>query len=457
MPSLTKKMVRGKPYYYLRECQRVNGKPKVVSTIYLGSPESIRNRLLRPQPAQVASQEFGGSAAVFSIAQALEVVATIDRHVPKRGGQGPSVGHYLLLAALNRCLAPTSKARIAHWYGKTALRRLLPLTPAQLTSQRFWDNMERVSREQIAAIEQDLAHTAVSRFGLDLRCLLFDATNFFTFLDSFNLRAKLPQRGHSKQGRDNLRLLGLAVLVTADGEVPLFHHTYAGNQHDSVTFHSVAEQLFERCRAFSQEVRQITLVFDKGNNSEDNLGLVDQSPLHFVGSLVPTQHPDLLAIPRPAMRRLDRAQLPAVWAYRTEKLVFGLQRTVVVTFNQKLFRAQTQTLSREIHKRQRKLEKLQGGLRRRRLGDRGKKPTVPGIEKKVKEILRGRHMADLFTTEVRKTRQGLPRLRFQFRPAAYQKLRSTLLGKTILFTDHGEDWSDEQIVLAYRAQQPCGS
>ena len=452
MPSLTKKMVRGKPYYYLRECQRVNGKPKVVSTIYLGSPESIRNRLLRPQPAEVAFQEFGGSAAVFSIAQALEVVATIDRHVPKRGGQGPSVGHYLLLAALNRCLAPTSKARIAYWYGKTVLRRLLPLTATQLTSQRFWDNMERVGSQQIAAIEQDLAHTAVSRFGLDLRCLLFDATNFFTFLDSFNLRAKLPQRGHGKQGRDNLRLLGLAVLVTADGEVPLFHHTYAGNQHDSVTFHSVAEQLFERCRAFSQEVRQITLVFDKGNNSEENLGLVDQSPLHFVGSLVPTQHPNLLAIPRQAMRRLDRAQLPAVWAYRTEKLVFGVKRTVVVTFNQKLFRAQTQTLSREIHKRQRKLERLQSGLRRRRPADRGKKPTVPGVEKKIKEILRGRHMADLFTTEVRKTRQGLPRLRFQFRHAAYQKLRSTLLGKTILFTDHGEDWSDEQIVLAYRAQ-----
>ena len=48
MPSLTKKIVRGKPYYYLRECQRVNGKPKIVSTTYLGSPESIRERLLRP-------------------------------------------------------------------------------------------------------------------------------------------------------------------------------------------------------------------------------------------------------------------------------------------------------------------------------------------------------------------------------------------------------------------------
>src|SRR5437879_11141999 len=88
MPSLTKKIVRGKPYYYLRECQRVNGKPKVVSTIYLGSPESIRDRLLSPQPAEVALQELGGSAAAFSMAQAVDVVAIIDRHVTQLGTRG---------------------------------------------------------------------------------------------------------------------------------------------------------------------------------------------------------------------------------------------------------------------------------------------------------------------------------------------------------------------------------
>jgi transposase len=192
------------------------------------------------------------------MAQTLEVVATLDRHVPKRSARGPSVGQYLLLAALNRCLAPRSKAQIGRWYRKTVLTRLLPVTSAQLTSQRFWDNMERVSAEQIAAIEDDLARTAVSRFGLDLHCLLFDATNFFTFLDSFNLRARLPQRGKSKEGRASLRLLGLALLVTADGEIPLFHHTYAGNQHDSVTFHDVVDQMLQRCQALAQQVRDIT-------------------------------------------------------------------------------------------------------------------------------------------------------------------------------------------------------
>jgi hypothetical protein len=120
-----------------------------------------------------------------------------------------------------------------------------------------------------------------------------------------------------------------------------------------------------------------------------------------------------MAIERQQMRRLDRSQLPAVWAYRTEKKVFGRNRTVLVTFNQQLFNAQQKTLTLEINKRKRKLEKLQDKLQRTGPEDRGKKPSVAGIENNVKEILPGRHMKDLFSTQVTKTQEGLPRLRFQ--------------------------------------------
>jgi hypothetical protein len=68
----------------------------------------------------------------------------------------------------------------------------------------------------------------------------------------------------------------------------------------------VAEQSFARCRFLSQEVRK----FDKGNNSQDNLKLVDQTRLHFIGSLVPTQHSDLLAtLAPPCIDGTDRSLL----------------------------------------------------------------------------------------------------------------------------------------------------
>jgi hypothetical protein len=41
MPSLTKKIIKGKPYYYARECRRVDGKPKIVWQKYLGRAEDI--------------------------------------------------------------------------------------------------------------------------------------------------------------------------------------------------------------------------------------------------------------------------------------------------------------------------------------------------------------------------------------------------------------------------------
>lgn len=450
--SLTKKIIGGRPYYYLRECQRINGKPTIVRQQYLGPAEQLVRQLADPAPQKAVVREFGASAACLDLAQQLELVATIDRHVPKQGERGPSVGQYLLVAVLNRCIAPRSKARIGVWYETTVLPRLVRLRTAQLTSQRFWDNMDRLDNKAIGRIEADLSAAAVARFGLDLRCLLFDATNFFTFIDSFNARAKLPQRGHSKEHRANLRLLGLALLVTADGDVPLFHHTYAGNQHDATTFGAVAGELARRCRALTQGATDITLIFDKGNNSADNLQVVAEGPFHFVGSLVPTQHPELLAIERAQMRRLDKTQLPAVWAYRTRKKVFGVERTVLVTVNRPLLQTQRKTLRREIDKRRRKLQTLQASLERHADGRaRGRRPTLAGTRKRIRAILAGRHMKDLFKATVTLDPRGLPTLQWTFRPKEWNHLQRTLLGKTLLFTDR-DLWTDEQIVRAYRSQ-----
>ena len=452
MASLTKKFIKGRPYYYLRECRRVNGKPKIVWQEYIGTPQQLALRLTNPRPQEIIVREFGASAAAFDIAQQLQVVSLIDRYVPKEGSQGPSVGEYLLIACVNRCVAPCSKAKTGEWYDKTVLPRLLGIKSSQLSSQRFWDNMNRVDPQAIGKIEAEISATAVSRFGLDLKCLLFDATNFFTFIDSFNDRAKLAQRGHGKEGRDNLRIIGLALMVTSDGDVPLFHSTYAGNQHDSVTFSSVAEELANRCRKLSEGACDITLVFDKGNNSKDNLAAVDNGPFHFVGSLVPSQHRRLLRIPRDKMQRLDKTLLSAVWSYRTQKEVFGIRRTVLVTYNRELYRAQAKTLRREIAKRRRKLQQLQASLQRHiDQVARGKKPTLQGTRNRVQGIIAGRHMKQLFPAKVIMGKDQIPRLHWAFSDREWKRLDRTLLGKTILFTDRDE-WTDEQIVIAYRSQ-----
>lgn len=459
MASIIKKTIRGKPYYYARECKRIDGKPKIVWQKYLGKAEDIVKALTSPQgqtatpvvPTEAVVTEFGAVVALYDLAQRLQLVRHIDLHAPKRG-TGPSVGTYLLVAILNRCVAPCSKAAIADWFQDTALRRLIDIEARQLSSQRFWDNMDRVPSEAIADMERDIVAGMVRSFEIDLRQVLFDATNFFTFIDSFNDRNTLAQRGKSKEGRQALRIVGLALLVSADGHVPLLHRSYPGNQADAPTFRSLTDLLVSRYRDLTDGAEHVTLVFDKGNNAADNLQAVADSPYHFVGSLVPTHHPDLLKIPKQRLQSLEADGLPGVSAYRTTREVFGVERTVLVTYNENLFVAQSRTLLREIAKRQQHLQNLQRRLQRWHRGQirRGKPPGVAGVNKKVQGWLSARHMKELFRVEVTE-RNGLPHLSYRFDRRAWQKLQNTLLGKTLLFTDNG-DWSDADIVRGYRAQ-----
>lgn len=449
--SLHKKIIRGHPYWYARECQRVNGKPKIVWQKYLGRAEDIATAMGAvsqiPEPKEIVLSDFAAPAALYDLTQKLELVPAIDRHAGKRA-QGVSVGTYMALAAINRCVAPTSKAAMAEWYQATVLRRLLPVPSNLLSSQRFWDHMSYLDADRIRAIEQDVTRTLIDRFEVDLSCLLYDTTNFYTFIDSFNDAPTLAQRGKSKEKRVDLRIVGLALLVTKDFHVPLLHEVYPGNTHDSTEFASVTETLVARYRLFAQGINGITLVYDKGNNSHENQARLDDSQYHFVGSLSPVQHPDLLRIPRSRFHTLQGEDLSGVLAWRTRKHVLGAERTVLVTHNPELFLTQGATILRELRKRTRKLRELQIHLAHP--STRGKPITVESVHKQVQAILSGRHMKDLVVVDV-STKKGTPHLSYRVDQTAWNRLHRTLLGKNILFTDQ-ESWSDEAIVRAYRGQ-----
>jgi len=457
MASLSRKTVRGHPYYYARECQRINGKPRIVWQKYLGRVEDIVAAVeqhrrgaaaVAAAPAETQLSELGAAAALYDLSVQLDLAGCIDRQVPKRG-RGPSVGTYLLAAVLNRCLAPRSKAQLGPWFATTVLRRLLPVEARQLTSQRFWDHMDRVSAAAITAIETELVQRAVTTFQLDLGRLLFDATNYFTYIDTFNAAATLAQRGHSKEGRAALRLVGLALLVTTDGHVPLGHLTYPGNQADATTFSRFTETLLGRLQQLTEQVEHVTLVFDKGNNSQANLTALSDTGLHFVGALVPSQHPDLLAVPRAQLAPLPG--LPGVSTWRCTQTICGQPRTVLVVFNDRLFLAQCQTLLRQIAQRQRGLEALAARLDRWRQGPhRGRGPSLAATLKAVDNLLRGRHLRELLAVTVT-TPDGLPQLSWRFQTDAWERLQHTWLGRSLLFTDN-HAWTDQQIVQTYHAQ-----
>lgn len=446
MASLTKRKVNGKIYYYLVESQRINGKPRLVKQKYLGRADQVVARLEagRPTPTKVTVAEYGGSMALLRIAERLRVVDHIDAVAPKRD-QGPSVGQYLLVAAINRALAPTSKTKIADWYQRTALYHQFPFRAAELASQRFWDHMGYIDASRIQAIETRLTQHMVREFGLDLETVVYDATNFYTWLDTMT-PSELAQRGHQKQHRTDLRAVGLALMVTTDFNIPLFHAVYPGNRADSQEFHTVTEDLIARYRALCDTCQSVTIVYDKGNNSQANQAQIDTSPLHFVGSLKANQVPDLLEVASDHFRPLTGADFGGVTAYRTEREILGERRTVVVTYNEALYLGQWQGELLRLRKLNERLHTIQA-----RLADSPhRRPTVDAVQKRVDAALAkaGPPERHWVTVTVTDTDTG-PRLAYHIDHAACEAWGHTHWGKTLLFTDR-HDWTTEQIVTAYR-------
>jgi transposase len=458
MPSLTRKLIKGHPYYYVRHCQRIDGRPKIVKTTYLGPLERILQAVEQaqtpptPQTAEVLA--FGDIAALYDQAAQLRLAELIDAQLPKRD-QGLSVAQYLLLAALNRATAPTSKTQLARWYRQGILTRLLPATADQLSSQAFWNHMDRVRETDIAAIENRLSEQLVRDYKINLRTLVYDGTNFFTYINTRN-PATLPARGRNKQKRGDLRQINLGMLVSTDFHIPLFHKVYTGNVNDATAFQAVSEELRQRYCQLAQGCEHITLVFDKGNNSTEAFATLDDSAFHFIGSLVPTHHEDLLAVPLGQFQPLAGERFAGCLAYRTRKVVFAQERTVVVTYNEHLLEGQLQGINASLQKARRKLDELQASLRRRRRGKvkGGQSPTGQTVARRVDQILSGQFLKSLLHCQVQKG--PVPSLTYRTDTTAFARLVRTHLGKTILFTDNAT-WTNEEIVAGYRSQNQIES
>lgn len=450
MASIVGKKQGDKTYYYLVESARVNGKPRIVSQRYLGSAEEIATRLSDSgpgEPDRTQHRGFGDLAAVWGVLERLGVAQIIDEVVGgRRTDAGASVGTYLALACANRVVAPCSKLAFADWWSSTAGDRLVKLPATALDHRRFWDAMDAISPRQLSEIERRLAAVMVEHFGLDCSGLVLDMTNFATFIDSANPRAPIAQRGHAKQKRTDLRLVGLGLVVTKDGGIPIVAHAYAGNRPDVTQFASVVTELVARFASIAQASDELTLVYDAGQDSAANQELIESTPLHFVGSLRPSDHPGLLAEPASRYSVIDPEAFAGLSAFESRTTALGAERRVVVTHSDELHHKQQRGFAQTLAKATRRLFELSARL------ERGKtRRQKPAVQREIEEICSARWVARCVSTTLTGTTPKTLRLEYRIDAAARQALEDELFGKRILFTDH-EDWSIPEIVAAYRSQ-----
>jgi transposase len=450
MASLVGKRRGGRTYYYLVESARVAGKPRIVAQQYLGSAEELAARLSLAgpgEPTRTRHRAFGDLAAAWQVLQRLQVARLVDAQVgSRRADAAASVGTYLALAALNRVVAPRSKLAFANWWHTTAGDRLVRLPAAALDHRRFWDAMDALTVADLRALERALAAQMVEVFDLDLAGLVLDMTNFATFVGSANTRNQLAQRGYAKQKRFDLRLVGVGLVVTADGGVPVLSHAYQGNRPDVTQFSAVIEELVVRFGRLAQASDTLTVVYDAGCDSAAGQAHVQASPLHFVGSLRPSDHPDLLAIPARRLPVVDAERFPGLTATETRTMALGAERRVILTHSDTFHLRQARGFEQTLAKARRRLAALQARLAR----GRTRRPRQ-AVKAEITEILKPRWLSRVITWQLDGDSPASLRLHWRTDPAAKRRLARELFGKRLLFTDR-EDWPLAEVVAADRSQ-----
>jgi transposase len=449
MPSIVGKR-RGKhTYYYLVESARVDGKPRIVSQEYLGTAEEVMAKLAGAssgEPVRSQHKQFGDLAGVWSVLERLNVVEVVDEVAPRYGNAGASVGTYIALATANRVVAPCSKLAFADWWAGTAGPRWVRTPAGALDHRRFWDAMDQLDSDALSGVEAELGRRMVSEFGLDLSGLVLDMTNFATYIDSTNDRAPIAQRGKAKQKRTDLRLVGLALVVTRDGGVPLVSHAYPGDRPDVTQFGTVVDELLTRYRQLSESVESLTLVYDAGQNSHGNHATVEEAGLGFIGSLPPSQHPALLAVPRKDYVPVDDDRYPGLTCVDTEVDALGVTRRAVLTHSPTLHAAQSRGFDQTLAKARRRLTELQVRLVRGKTR-RGR----DAVEAEITAILKPRWVNQVLTTTLTGHHPAEFRLTWRTEQHARKRLENTIFGKRILFTNRTA-WSTGEVVAAYRSQ-----
>ncbi len=453
MASLISKKKGNKLYYYVVESARVDGQPRIVQQTYLGTAEKVAALLkdrTAPVPVSASRCEFGLPGALWLAAQRSGMWDLLRSMWPKPKS-GPSPAHYLLLAAIHRICQPGPKTEVADWYRETILQTQWQFPPDRFSSQAFWDCFDQIqangdSDDELDEAQRRLVGVWKEKQLVSRRLLAYDTTNFYTWVASTNQRNRLAQRGHNKQGRHNLRQIGMSYVLDAEHGLSLCHHVYAGNVADAVELPEALNRIVTMLDRNQIERQSVTLVFDKGTAALENTLLLEKAEVGWISALPWNQAP-------PELRERDAEQLPAcgsdlpgVRAAAEKAIVHGKEYLCVLKYSSSF-------ASEQLHSVTTSLTKVLQSMRRLSLdlAKPGCRLKEDQIRKKIQRWLLNPFLEDLIRWQLH-SEAGHWRLQFDFDNGAFLKLLANRLGRTLLLTNR-MDWSAEQVVAGYSDQQ----
>jgi len=398
----------------------------------------------------IGTRRLGDVGALVWVADQLDLIRLIDQGCGlRRPSEGPTIGEMVLAVAVQRACAPAAKRHLAA-YLESCLPRVSCLPASAFTGQSFHRLAAQVTDGQLEKAQIEIARRAVRRFELSTDVLAFDTTNFDTHIAT-TTPGELARRGHAKSKRSDLRVVGLAALVSETGHVPLLHRTYPGNGSDQAVLGSCLEalgKLHEALNSGEQRDRPAcrTLVRDGGSWSEQLELDLDVEGYFTLISLPLSHRASKLALEHAARRGAMKpigGKLGEVRAARLRAQVGELERTLVVVESQELLRGQKRGIAVALRKAKEELRKLE------RRAASGRIPRE-ALESRVRKALQREHLSEFVIATVTERGRKLS-LDWHVDGTKRRRLERTRLGRRVLCTAR-HIWSTGRIVHAFRGQ-----
>jgi len=440
MGFIRKKKVKKWTYYYYVEKERRDGTPVDSVHVYLGTADEIMNKINKRLESRAGISlktfDYGKLAALLAIDEEIGFRDVVNRTVSKRNEEGLSVGDYALISIFGRWCGPLSKTATANHFSESFIGFGSKI-PKKLNAQNIIAQMKYFDKETISNIESGIAGN-LKKQGIVPNLVVWDTTNNYTFIESGE---DIPKKGKSKQGRHNKNLIGLGLAVS-EYNIPVFHSTNPGNEHDAPLFNEVVDDIIGRLDGIGIDSKGLVMVFDKGNNSDENFKKLT-GKISILGSLKKNQVKELFEIPlskyKPLYRTGKGVEITGIM--KTMDL-FSRTYNVVISFNPDTRKRQIRTYERAKKVILDKLQAIQDSMVRE---GRGRPMTAKGAIKKAVLAIPPQYTS-LFEYDVIEV-DGAKRFQYEVDADAETEYLKNA-GKLVVFTDK-MDWSAEKIVMTY--------
>ena len=425
-------------YWYLGKSERGQKGVRRVWQEYLGTAEKIKQVFDKNTNPTITSKAFGSVACMLSVAKELRLAEIIRKIVPDNNYK-LSIYQHIVMQSIARFNSPISKAGSVDWFNESILPMIWKndFSSPQTVFNQF-DKLVKGTTNKIPLIEEELCKSLLNN-GIKPSTLIWDPTNFFTYIEEGE---ELPRKGASKEKRYDKNIVNLGMVVS-DENIPLFHTTYEGNKRESEVMNEVVDTIHARLTKLKAETKEIVFVFDRGNNSKDNIKNFKEK-LHFIGALKKNQLPHLFDIDLAKFETLYESKNKNIMkGFLTNETVYGEERRIVVAYSEATAKKQKEKTEEAVRKIKEKFQELEQNMKS---PTKKKKTQTQGLSKKINDFFHKQY-SSLFSWRFNEEKQEFS---WNFKEEIF-KAREKTYGKTILFTDL-KYWTAEKIAKTYNSK-----